>query len=111
MRFTAIVCMKSPKAGARKYEVTKAKKRQTTRLEHSFLHDYTTGVATMDFTTTRVVSRLSARIQQHTIASPPGLEDSEPPCPRDTGKFMQTWMAQYKDQVDGKNVEAALKSL
>ena len=111
MRFTAIVCMESPKAGTPKYKTTKAKKRQTTRLENSFLPDYTTGVVTMDFITTRVVSCLPARIQQHTIASPLGLEDSEPPCPRDTGKFMQAWMAQYKSQVDGKDVEAALKSL
>ncbi len=31
--------------------------------------------------------------------------------PRDTGKFMQAWMANYKGQADGKDVQVALKSL
>lgn len=31
--------------------------------------------------------------------------------PRDTGKFMQAWMARYRGQADGKDVQAALKAL
>jgi len=31
--------------------------------------------------------------------------------PKDTGKFMKAWMAQYKGLADGKAVQAALKSL
>ena len=31
--------------------------------------------------------------------------------PRDTGKFMQAWMGKFKGQADGKDVQAALKSL
>ena len=31
--------------------------------------------------------------------------------PKDTGKFMKEWMAQYKGQADGRDVQNALKSL
>ena len=31
--------------------------------------------------------------------------------PKDTGKFMKEWMANYKGQADGRDVQNALKSL
>jgi hypothetical protein len=31
--------------------------------------------------------------------------------PMDTGKFMQVWMSRYKGQADGRDVQAALRSL
>lgn len=79
--------MESPKAGAREYETIKAKKRRTTRLANSLVHDHTTYVVTIVFATTRVVSCLSVRIQQHTIASPPGLEAPKLSCPRSNTSF------------------------
>ena len=47
---------------------------------------------------------LAAKVQE--VAAEVGYEG-----PRDTGKFMQAWMSQYKGQADGKDVQAALKSL
>ncbi len=31
--------------------------------------------------------------------------------PQDTGKFMRAWMARYKGQADGKDVQAALRQI
>lgn len=47
---------------------------------------------------------LATKVQE--VAAEVGYEG-----PRDTGKFMQAWMSQYKGQADGKDVQAALKSL